>query len=93
MDDKSYEEPTEISVDLTSSEAIVLFELLSRWVADDNSPPGNDSFDHPSEWAVLQGVLTSLESQLVAPFREDYKKILSQAREAVSLDYSRFRLE
>ena len=79
-----YKEPNEISVSLNSDEAIVLFELLSRWINDNRAPTADKSFEHSSELATLQNVLTSLESQLAAPFRQDYKLILHQSRERVS---------
>jgi hypothetical protein len=72
-------------VPLSQDEAIVLFELLSRWFEDDDAArPGVDSFESPAECAVLAGVLASLEKQLVAPFRDDYAKTVEAARERLA---------
>lgn len=72
-------------VHLSSDEAIVLFELLSRWLEDDDAArPGSDCFASPAECAVLCGVLATLETQLVAPFRDDYSETLEKARERLA---------
>lgn len=77
----SYEEPEQIAVHLNSDEAIVLFELLARWINDIQHPtPSRACFSEASECAVLHGLLSDLERQLVAPFRSDYRQILEHAR-------------
>jgi hypothetical protein len=80
-----YEETKEIAVRLTSEEAVVLFELLSRWTATDNhDTPSSTCFEDRSECAVLHGLLCDLESLLVAQLRDDYEQILSRAREQLA---------
>ena len=80
-----YEETEEIAVRLSSEEAVVLFELLSRWCNDNNRPtPDGACFEDRSECAVLHGVLSALETQLVAPLRSDYRQIVSRSRELLA---------
>jgi hypothetical protein len=68
-------------VQLSADEAIVLFELLSRWMQDRGKPtPPSSCFDDPAECAVLSGVLADLERQLAEPFQADYLDRLSSAR-------------
>ncbi|KAA6487780.1 hypothetical protein G6K93_23630 [Agrobacterium rhizogenes] len=70
-------------IHLSADEAIVLFELLSRWCgskAIHTPTPDSKCFESTAECAVLHGVLASLEKQLVAPFKEDYHQIVKEAR-------------
>ena len=68
-------------IHLSSDEAIVLFELLSRWTDDKGAAtPGRGCFESRAECAVLHGILAHLEKQLVAPFREDYPETVDGAR-------------
>jgi hypothetical protein len=71
----------EISITVKRSEAIVLFDLLSRHLDDNNS--NLIELRHDSEDVVLNNILCFLESELVAPFENDYEKILSKARMAL----------
>jgi hypothetical protein len=67
-------------IGLSSDEAIVLFDLLSRWIDESNAPtPGSDCFAGPAECVVLHGLLASLEKQLVAPFSADYAEAVERA--------------
>jgi hypothetical protein len=70
------------TVRFTPDQAIVLFELLSRWSDDkgEAETPSPGCFENSAEGAVLNGLLCALEKQLVAPFREDWGHILSEAR-------------
>ena len=68
----------EIQINLSRNEAIVLFELLSRF-SDKNQL---DIVDQ-SEERVLLNTLCNLEKTLVEPFSEKYTKILEEAREKV----------
>jgi hypothetical protein len=68
-------------IHLSPDEALVLFELLSRW-RDPKAlhTPGSLCFESTAECAVLNGVLGDLERQLVAPFKEDYHQVVNDAR-------------
>jgi len=67
-----------ISLELTSSEALVLFEFLSRFSDDDELKLE----DQPEE-RVLWDLCASLESILVEPFAENYIELLEKARAEV----------
>ncbi len=67
-----------IQINLSRNEAIVLFELLSRF-SDKNQLEIVDQ----SEERVLLNTLCNLEKTLVEPFSEKYTKILEEAREKV----------
>jgi len=69
----------QIRIALTSDEALVLFELLSRF-----AEAGNLEITHRAEWRVLWNVQCGLERQLTAPFLPDYKELLATARHAVA---------
>ncbi len=68
-----------IHLELTKSEAIVLFELLSRI----NNVKQTDLFEDQSEERILWDLECLLEKQLAEPFRKDYFEILQKAREEV----------
>ena len=69
----------EAELHLSEDEAIVLFDLLSRW-----SEAGHkllpDAFESPAERAVLDQLLAHLEKQLVVPFKPEYREIVEGAR-------------
>ncbi|QND46298.1 hypothetical protein HB780_11645 (plasmid) [Rhizobium lusitanum] len=70
-------------IHLSADEAVVLFELLSRWCdskAIHTPTPDSKCFESTAECVVLHGVLAGLEKQLVAPFKEDYDQIVKEAR-------------
>jgi hypothetical protein len=71
-------------INLDSNEAIVLFELLSRWADKDQHSPDEKCFQAGAEGGVLLGVLASLEKQLAAPFLPNYDEILQEARTALA---------
>ncbi|MDG5487931.1 hypothetical protein NYR55_04770 [Sphingomonas sp. BGYR3] len=64
-------------------EALVLFELLCRWFDDDAMPPG-DHFAHRAEYAVLDGLRQRLAVTLDEPFRADYLRLLTEARDRIA---------
>ncbi len=64
-----------VSLSLDAEEAIVLFELLSRWSNDGALLETEDL----GEVVLLDGLLAKLENQLVAPFSPDYKQRLAAA--------------
>lgn len=68
-----------INLSLTKDEAIVLFEFLSRFSNSDSKLTIEDQ----AEERVLWNVCCELEKILVAPFQENYREILNQAREKV----------
>jgi hypothetical protein len=65
------------NVDLTLSqaEALVLFELLARFIQD-----GQLRVDDPAEEQTLANVFCDLESRLVEPFLSNYLELLEAAR-------------
>ncbi|SDP06871.1 hypothetical protein SAMN05428967_1085 [Phyllobacterium sp. YR620] len=72
----------------------MLFELLSRWCDPKAThKPSSICFESTAECAVLDRLLTDLEKQLVAPFKDDYNQIVEGARSRlVDLwDYPTFR--
>lgn len=83
------------TVHFTPEEAVVLFELLSRWSdkGGGGETPSRDCFESAAEGAVLNGLLCELERQLVAPFKADYPRILEGARDRLSQqwDYGTLR--
>ena len=85
MDDSNEQSQQDTAaIRLDRNEAVVLFELLSRWAAPKNSAtPTAECFESTAEGAVLLGLLAELEKQLVAPFKSDYRQILEKARSAL----------
>jgi hypothetical protein len=73
MDDKK-----QIKIELTPSEAIVLFEFLSRFTNE-----GELQLIDQAEERVLWDICTLLERILSETFMENYNELLKKAREAV----------
>jgi uncharacterized membrane protein YfbV (UPF0208 family) len=69
-----------VTLVLTPAEALVLFELLSRWAETDAACV---PLDHQAEYRVLWDILARLESTLAEPFMPDYQDWLDRARELV----------
>lgn len=67
-----------IRLDLSSAEALVLFEWISRF-----NEAENTSFDDPAEQRALWLIEGRLESSLVEPFAANYRELLARAREVV----------
>jgi hypothetical protein len=65
-----------VPIELTGDEALVLFELLSRF-----SDTNTFAIEDQAEARALWNLLCLLQKRLVAPFRPDYREILSQARD------------
>lgn len=82
-------------INLNPNEAIVLFELLSRWADPMQHSPDSQCFQANAEGGVLLGILACLEKQLSAPLTSDYRQRLTDARNALahSWDYSTLRGE
>ena len=69
-------ETGDVTITLTSDEALVLFELLHRWEdADVVSPP-----QHEGEQVALWNLSALLERVLVEPFSPDYTRLVTEAR-------------
>ena len=66
---------TQINLHITKEEAIVLFEMLSRFSENDKL-----DIEDQSEQRVLWNLCASLEATLVEPFDENYASILENAR-------------
>jgi hypothetical protein len=69
---------SKISITLGGSEALVLFDWLSRLNEEENAV-----FEDRAEQIVLWDLECSLERLLVAPLRADYPEALGKARDEV----------
>ena len=65
-----------MQIELTSDEALVLFELLSRYSASEALV-----IDDQAEQRALWNLFGALERQLVEPLRAEYSELLQRARE------------
>lgn len=70
-----------VTLEVSGSEALVLFEFLSRFDDDEKL----DIADRAEE-RVLWNLHGQLEKQLVEPFKGDYDRLLEQARSKVRDD-------
>lgn len=68
-----------ITLKLTSAQALVLFEWLTK-----QDELGAFQFAHESEERVMWNLQGQLEKQLTEPFAEDYAAKLAAARETVA---------
>ena len=73
-------EEQRVSLTLTPAEALVLFDLLSRWA---QMHATSLPVQHQAERRVLWDLLAMLESELAEPFMPDYQDRLDRAREFV----------
>lgn len=69
---------------LPSDCALVLFELLSRLVRDENGMALLPLAHHDAELWALNSVVNRLESELADPLRDDYLARLDEARARVA---------
>ena len=70
----------EVTITLTSDEAVVLFDLLHRWEdADLASPP-----QHMGEQVALWNLSVLLERELVEPFDARYGDLVTAARDRLT---------
>ena len=67
-----------INIELSESEALVLFEFVSRF-SDDEKLEIKD----PAEERILWNICCQLESILVEPFKENYGELLAAASKEV----------
>lgn len=72
-----------VGLTLSSDQALVLFEFLSRLVRDENGVALLPLARHDAELWALNAVVNALESQLAEPFREDYSSLVEGARARV----------
>ena len=75
--EKTTEKP-EVAITLTKAEALVLFDLLSRF-----SETGKMDFNHKAENQVLWNMCCILETALTEPFSGNYEELLQNARESL----------
>jgi hypothetical protein len=81
MENEQHDPPHGAEIHLSPNEALVLFELLSRWCEQSSAAtPNAECFESTAEGAVLHRLLADLEKQLVSPFRADYVALLKEAR-------------
>lgn len=66
----------DIQISLTKDEALVLFEMLSRF-----SDTGSLTIEHQSEERALWNLNGLLEKKLTEPLKPNYKELLQAARE------------
>jgi hypothetical protein len=76
----------EVMIGFSAEEALVLFELLSRWseYREGCETPGAACFESPAEPAVLDALCCLLERQMAEPFRADYADLLAEARDRLT---------
>lgn len=75
-------ENDKVTISLSLSEALVLFEWSYRFAETKNL-----RFDHPSEPIVVDRVAALLEEQLPVVFQEEYPELLRSASEEVVEGY------
>ena len=68
----------DVNVVFNRSEALVLFEFLSRFSTTDQL-----TIEHPAEQRVLWDLQCSLEERLNEPLNDEYDQALKEARESV----------
>ena len=69
-------ENNKLNIELTKSEAIVLFDFLCRF----NETDRKELFEDQAEERIMWDLETLLEKQLSEPFKPDYKEIIEKAR-------------
>lgn len=67
-----------MTLDLSKDEALVLFDLLSRW---DSSQQMNIADE--AEQRVLWNLHAGLERQLAEPFATEYEALIAAARQRI----------
>jgi hypothetical protein len=70
-----------ITITLSQSEALVLFEFLSRF-----SDSEKLTIEHAAERSVLWDICASLEKSLAEPLSKDYQALLQMARDSVTTE-------
>lgn len=75
------ESTPKITITLSQSEALVLFEFLSRF-----SDSEKLTIKHDAERRVLWDICASLEKSLAEPLDKDYQALLQMARDSVTTE-------
>jgi hypothetical protein len=70
--------PADVSLKLSTDEALVLFEWITRF-----NQRADTTFDDQAEQRVLWDLEATLEAALAEPFRGDYRALLEAARARV----------
>ena len=68
-------------IELTSDDALVLFDFLAREIDGRKGAKLVGAIEHPAEYWALNGLLGHLEKDLVEPFKSDYRELVDGARE------------
>jgi len=75
----------EVVFQLSADEALILFNLLSRWIDEEGAAtPSPQNFENSSECAVLHRMLCILEKQMSAPLSADYRRLVQNAQERLA---------
>lgn len=75
-------------LELENEQALVFFELLSRWIDDHLQPtPSAECFQSPAELVVLKQIDEKLKAALSEPFQADYLETLRAARDRLSDEF------
>ena len=69
-----------IALQLSTDEALVLFEYLSSW-----RDSASLAFEHPTEEAALLAVSHELDRQFSEPFSSGYAELVRAARQKLAL--------
>jgi len=72
-----------VRLELDNVEALVLFEFLAREIDDANGKRLKPLTNHDGELWALNGLHCVLERVLSEPFRKDYGKLLSDAKDTM----------
>lgn len=70
----------EVELRLTADEALVLFDLLGRWIDRDKAQDLLGLVEDDAETWALNAVKCLLERELVEPFRPEYNELVATAR-------------
>jgi len=70
----------EVHIALSHDEALVLFDLLSRWIEEKEAAPIKPLVEHEGELWSLNSLLCLLQRDLGEPFSSDYGKLVGAAR-------------
>lgn len=74
----------DVALTLSSDEALVLFDMLGRWLEDRNGECIKDIVEDRAEPLVLNSVYCELERILPEPFLPEYASLVAHARRNVS---------
>jgi hypothetical protein len=69
-----------LSITLTSDEALVLFE----WLAESEDAARPEGVAATAEWRVLRSIQGQLQKRLVEPFDPKYAELVKDARDRVT---------